>query len=130
MYTEVISVVVILGVCWVALAVLDVAVAGLLAWILGLSFKRCFAWGLLSLAVPVLLMGYGILIERNAERADGVMDDNLVLQHLEAQGLFVEGLDGTQEVGVPDGDRVHARRGTVGNCGIKCNGLFHPQRAV
>lgn len=72
MYTEVISVVVILGVCWVALAVLDVAVAGLLAWILGLSFKRCFAWGLLSLAVPVLLMGYGILIERNCVRVKTV----------------------------------------------------------
>ena len=72
MYTEVISVVVILVVCWVALAVLDVAVAGLLAWILGLSFKRCFAWGLLSLAVPVLLMGYGILIERNCVRVKTV----------------------------------------------------------
>ena len=72
MYTEVISVVVILGVCWVALAMLDVAVAGLLAWILGLSFKRCFAWGLLSLAVPVLLMGYGILIERNCVRVKTV----------------------------------------------------------
>ena len=72
MYTEVFSVVIILGVCWVALAVLDVAVAGLLAWILGLSFRRCFAWGLLSLAVPVLLMGYGILIERNCVRVNTV----------------------------------------------------------
>ena len=72
MYTEVFSVVIILGVCWVTLAVLDVAVAGLLAWILGLSFKRCFTWGLLSLAVPVLLMGYGILIERNCVRVNTV----------------------------------------------------------
>lgn len=65
MYTEVMSVGVILLVCWLALTVLDLAVAGLLTLIFGLSFKRCFCWGLLSLAVPVLLLGYGILIERN-----------------------------------------------------------------
>ena len=72
MSTELLSVAIILGVCWVVLAVLDVAVAGLLAWILGLSFKRCFAWGLLLLALPVLLMLYGILIERNCSRVNTV----------------------------------------------------------
>ena len=72
MSTELLSVAIILGVCWVALAVLDLAVAGLLAWILGLSFKRCFTWGLLSLAVPVVLMLYGILIERNCSRVNTV----------------------------------------------------------
>ena len=66
------SVGVILLVCWLALTVLDLAVAGLLTLIFGLSFKRCFCWGLLSLAVPVLLMGYGILIERNCYRAKTV----------------------------------------------------------
>lgn len=72
MYTEVMSVGVILLVCWLALTVLDLAVAGLLTLIFGLSFKRCFCWGLLSLAVPVLLLGYGILIERNCYRVKTV----------------------------------------------------------
>ncbi|MBR1834892.1 MAG: metallophosphoesterase [Bacteroidales bacterium] len=72
MYTEVVSVGVILLVCWVALVVVDLAVAGLLAWIVGWSFRRCFAWGLLSLAVPAVLMGYGILIERNCYRVNTV----------------------------------------------------------
>ena len=72
MYTEAISVAIILGVCWAVLAVIDVAVAGLLAWIFGLSFKRCFMWGLLALAVPVALMGYGILVERNCYRVNTV----------------------------------------------------------
>ncbi len=68
MYTEVMSVGLVLLVCWVVLTVLDLAVAGLLALLCGLSFKHCFCWGLLSLAVPVLLLGYGILIERNCFR--------------------------------------------------------------
>lgn len=63
---------VVLLVCWVALTVVDLAVAGLLAWIFGCSFKRCFVWGLLALAVPVLLLGYGILIERNCYRVKTV----------------------------------------------------------
>jgi len=62
----------VLLVCWVVLAVLDLAVAGLLALICGLSFKRCFCWGLLSLAVPVVLLAYGILIERNCYRVKTV----------------------------------------------------------
>ena len=65
MYTEVFSVGIVLLVCWVAITLMDLAVAGLLALVFGWSFKRCFVWGLLTLAVPVLMMGYGILIERN-----------------------------------------------------------------
>ena len=68
MYTEVFSVGIVLLVCWVAITLMDLAVAGLLALVFGWSFKRCFVWGLLTLAVPVLMMGYGILIERNRLR--------------------------------------------------------------
>ena len=42
MYTEVMSVGLVLLVCWVVLTVLDLAVAGLLALLCGLSFKHCF----------------------------------------------------------------------------------------
>ena len=72
MYSEVFSVAVLLLVCFVGLTVLDLAVAGVLALVAGLSFKRCFLWGLLSLAVPVLLMVYGLLIERNCYRVNRV----------------------------------------------------------
>ena len=72
MYSEVFSVAVLLLVCFVVLTVLDLAVAGVLALVAGLSFKRCFLWGLLSLAVPVLLMAYGLLIERNCYRVNRV----------------------------------------------------------
>lgn len=65
MHTEFLSVLIILTVCIGLLTVLDLAVAGLLAWLLRLSFKRCFLWGLLSLLLPPLLLAYGLLIERN-----------------------------------------------------------------
>ena len=65
MPTELISVAIILLVCWLLLVLLDLAVAGLLAWLLHLTFRRCFLWGLLALLLPVLLLAYGILIERN-----------------------------------------------------------------
>ena len=65
MPTEFLSVVIILLVCCLLLTVLDLAVAGLLAWLGHLAFRRCFLWGLLALLLPVLLLAYGILIERN-----------------------------------------------------------------
>ena len=72
MYTEAFSVGVILLVCWIALTLLDLAAAGLVALFFGVSFKRCFVWGLLSLAVPVVLLLYGVLIERNCYRVNTV----------------------------------------------------------
>ena len=68
MPTEFLSLLIILLVVCLLLVVLDLAVAGLLAWLLHLTFRRCFLWGLLSLLVPVLLLAYGILIERNTYR--------------------------------------------------------------
>lgn len=72
MYTEAFSVGVILLVCWIALALLDLAAAGLVALLFGVSFKRCFVWGLLALALPVALLLYGVLIERNCYRVNTV----------------------------------------------------------
>ncbi len=72
MYTEVFSVGIILLVCWIVLTVLDLAVAGVVALVFGLSFKRCFLWGLLSLAVPPLLLAYGVVVERNCYRVKTV----------------------------------------------------------
>ena len=65
MSTEFVSLILILLLVCMLLALLDLGVAGLLAWLLHLSFRRCFLWGLLSLLLPVLLLAYGVLIERN-----------------------------------------------------------------
>ena len=65
MHTEFLSVLIILTACTVLLTMLDLSVAGLLTWLLRLSFRRCFLWGLLSLLLPPLLLAYGLLIERN-----------------------------------------------------------------
>ena len=65
MPTEPISVVIIILLCCLMLTLLDLAVSGLLAWLLHLTFRRCFLWGLLSLLVPIMAVAYGILVERN-----------------------------------------------------------------
>lgn len=65
MNIELESTLLLLVLCWVILTVLDVAVAGLLCLLGGVTFKKAFAWGLLSLLLPPLLFAYGITIERN-----------------------------------------------------------------
>ncbi len=65
MPTELLSVIIILLVSCLLLVLLDLAVAGLLAWLCHIAFRRYFLWGLLTLLLPVLLLAYGILIERN-----------------------------------------------------------------
>ena len=72
MPTEFLSVIIILLVVCLLLTLLDLAVAGLLAWLGHLAFRRCFLWGLLSLLIPVLLLAYGILIEPNTCRVKRV----------------------------------------------------------
>lgn len=97
MHTEFLSVLIILTVCFVLLTVLDLAVAGLLAWLFHLSFKRCFLWGLLSLLLPILLLAYGLLIERNIYQVKQV---EIVFDNLPAQ------FDGYQLVQLSD---IHTR---------------------
>lgn len=55
----------ILLISWIILTILDVAISGMAALIFRTAFRKVFLWGLLSLAVPPVLMAYGILIERN-----------------------------------------------------------------
>lgn len=65
MSTEVISVIVLLVVLSLLLAVLDAAVAGVVAMAFRLCWWRCFRVGLWALLLPPLLMAWGILAERN-----------------------------------------------------------------
>ena len=69
---EWIAILFILLVAWMALVLLDLAVAGLLA-ICGITFKKAFLWGLLpAIVLPVLMLLYGTLIERNRCRVESV----------------------------------------------------------
>ena len=97
MHTEFLSVLIILTVCIVLLTMLDLAVAGLLTWLLRLSFKRCFLWSLLSLLLPPLLLAYGLLIERNIYQVKQV---EIAFDNLPAQ------FDGYQLVQLSD---IHTR---------------------
>ena len=58
----------ILILCWIVLLVLDLAVSGVIRAVAGVSFKRAFLWGLLSLLLPPAAILYGSLIERNTFR--------------------------------------------------------------
>lgn len=65
MHSELISTLIILLLCCVALTVLDLAVSGVVALVTGIKFMRVFVYGLLSLLLPVVLVAYGIAVERN-----------------------------------------------------------------
>ena len=67
-YNEFTFTVIALVIAWVAVALLDLLVSGLMAIAFGLKFGRAFSWGLLALLIPVILIAYGILIERNCFR--------------------------------------------------------------
>lgn len=58
----------ILILCWIVLLVLDLAVSGIIRAVAGVSFKRAFLWGLLSLLLPPAAILYGSIIERNTLR--------------------------------------------------------------
>ena len=58
----------ILILCWIVLLALDLAVSGIIRAVAGVSFKRAFLWGLLSLLLPPAAILYGSLIERNTFR--------------------------------------------------------------
>lgn len=65
---ELSSTLMIIILCWIILTIADLAVCGLLKLIFGLSFKKTFLWGLLTLLLPPVLIAYGSLIERNCFR--------------------------------------------------------------
>ena len=62
---ELVSILIILFLCWVTLATADASVAGLCALLGRARFKTVFLWGLLSLLIPVVAVAYGTLIEKN-----------------------------------------------------------------
>lgn len=68
MYNEFTFIAVILLLSWLALTVANLAVSGVLALAFVMKFGRVFCWGLLALVIPVLAMGYGVLVERNLFR--------------------------------------------------------------
>ncbi len=72
MATEVSATLMIILLCWILLTIADVAVGGLLKLVFGIPFRKAFAWGLLSLLLPPLAIGYGALIERNCFRVNEV----------------------------------------------------------
>ena len=55
----------IIAFCWIMLVVADLVVSGVVRLTAKVPFKKVFLWGLLSLAVPPAVIGYGILVERN-----------------------------------------------------------------
>ena len=55
----------IIALCWIMLVVADLVVSGFVRLTAKVQFKKVFLWGLLSLAVPPAVIGYGILVERN-----------------------------------------------------------------
>ena len=68
MEAEIFSTLMIMILCWIVLLVLDLAVSGVIRAVAGVSFKRAFLWGLLSLLLPPGAILYGSLIERNTFR--------------------------------------------------------------
>lgn len=72
MRSEILSVVALWLAVALALLVLDAIVSGLLALVCRRNFRRCFRRGLLSQALPPLLLLYGMLIERNCYRVRNV----------------------------------------------------------
>lgn len=62
---ELLTTLILLVACWLLLTVADLAVAGVVALLGGVRFRTAFLWGLLSLCIPVVLMAYGTLVERN-----------------------------------------------------------------
>lgn len=65
MYFEIYTTFLLLLFCCIVLTLLDLAVAGVFAWLSDISFGKVFLKGLFSLLIPVALMLYGMFIGRN-----------------------------------------------------------------
>lgn len=94
---ELSSTLMIILLCWIILTIADLAVCGLLKLIFGLSFKKTFLWGLLSLLLPPIIITYGSLIERNCFRIKEITINTTELP---------ESFDGYRIVHISD---IHAR---------------------
>lgn len=94
---ELLITLILLVICWIILTVADLTVAGLVALLGGARFRTVFLWGLLSLCIPVVLMAYGTLVERNWYQVKRV--------EVESQSV-PEGFDGFTIVQISD---IHLR---------------------
>ncbi len=97
MATEISATLMIIVLCWILLTIADVAVGGMLKLVFGIPFRKAFAWGLLSLLVPPLAIGYGAVIERNCFR---IKEVSISFENLP------EAFDGYRIVHISD---IHAR---------------------
>ncbi len=97
MTTEAIATLSILLICWIVLILIDAAVSGVLYFILGISFRKTFLYGLVSLCIPPVFMAYGALIERNIFQ---IKEVEIVSEDLP------EAFDGYKVVHISD---IHAR---------------------
>ena len=51
--------------CWAILLVADLVVSGLLRLAAKVPFRKAFRWGLVALLMPLVVIAYGTLVERN-----------------------------------------------------------------
>lgn len=116
LYTEWGSVVALVTASWVLLALADLIFSLLAAGFTSLTFKKTFLRGLLVLAVPVILVVYGVLVERNCFH---VVKEEISFPQLP------EAFDGYRIVHISD---IHARSfrkrpGALRRAVRKINGL-------
>lgn len=97
MNAEIFSTLSIILLCWIVLLVTDAAVCGLLRLLAGISFRKAFLWGCLSLLIPPLTIAWGALVERNMFRVKKV---EIVC------GTLPETFDGYRIIHISD---IHAR---------------------
>lgn len=97
MSTELFATLMIIVLCWIVLVSADAILCGLLKLIFNIRFRRAFLWGLISLALPPLIIAVGTFVERNRFEVKEVE-------------IFVESLpedfDGYRMVHISD---IHAR---------------------
>lgn len=97
MSIEATSTISILVLCWLILIVLDLCISGLIALMSDILFRKAFLLGLISLALPPLIILYGTLIGRNLYH---VNKETICFRNLP------EAFDGYRIVHISD---IHAR---------------------
>ena len=97
MATETFATIMVIILCWIVFLVLDTVVCGVLNLTLGIAFRKAFLRGLISLALPPIMVAYGVLIERNTFKVKEVSMEFTDLP---------EGFDGYRIAHISD---IHAR---------------------
>ena len=97
MSTESFATIMIILICWIILLALDAVVCGILHLCMGISFRKAFLWGMLSLLLPPIAVLYGGTVGRNLFKIEEV---EIAFERLP------EGFDGYRIVHISD---IHAR---------------------